>query len=52
VIVWPLLPGRAARYHDLGASYYAGRIDKNRKMRDHVRQLEVLGYTVILTQVA
>src|SRR6516225_6790816 len=52
VIVWHLLADRAARYHDLGASYYAGRIDKNRKMRDHVRQLEALGYTVTLTQAA
>src|SRR6516162_9401163 len=52
VIVWHLLADRATRYHDLGASYYAGRIDKNRKMRDHVRQLEALGYTVTLTQAA
>ncbi len=52
VIVWHLLTDRAARYHDLGAGYYASRIDKDRKTRNHVRQLETLGYTVTLTQAA
>jgi transposase len=52
VIVWHLLASPAARYHDLGPAYYASRIDKNRKMRNHVRQLEALGYTVTLTQAA
>jgi transposase len=52
VIVWHLLTDRAAHYRDLGASYHASRIDKNRKMRNHVRQLEALGYTVNLTQAA
>jgi transposase len=52
VIVWHLLADPAARYHDLGAGYYTSRIDKNRKMRSHVRQLEALGYTVTLTQAA
>jgi transposase len=52
VIVWHLLADPATRYHDLGASYHASRIDKNRKMRNHVRQLETLGYTVTLTQAA
>jgi len=52
VIVWHLLADRAARYHDLGPGYYATRIDKNRKMRSHIRQLEALGYTVSLTQAA
>ena len=52
VIVWHLLTDRAARYRDLGASYHASQIDQNRKMRNHVRQLEALGYTVSLTQAA
>src|SRR6266571_1048013 len=52
VIVWHLLADRATRYRDLGAGYYASRIDKNRKTRSHVRQLEALGYTVALTQAA
>jgi len=52
VIVWHLLTDRAARYRNLGSSYHASRIDQNRKMRNHVRQLEALGYTVNLTQAA
>ena len=52
VIIFHLLADPAARYHDLGAGYYTSRIDKNRKMRSHVRQLEALGYTVTLTQAA
>jgi transposase len=52
VIVWHLLANRATRYHDLGARYHSSRIDKNRKTRNHVRQLEALGYTVTLTQAA
>ena len=47
-----LLTDRTARYRDLGASYHASRIDQNRKIRNHVRQLEALGYTVNLTQAA
>jgi transposase len=52
VIAWHLLTDRAARYHDLGAGYHASRIDKDRKTRNHVHQLETLGYTVTLTQAA
>ena len=50
VIIWHLLADPAARYHDLGAGYYASRIDTERKTRNHIRQLEALGYTVTLTQ--
>ena len=34
------------------ADYCSSRIDKNRKTRNHVRQLETLGYTVTLTHAA
>jgi hypothetical protein len=47
-----LLADRATRHQDLGAGYHASRIDKNRKTRNHLRQLEALGYTVTLTQAA
>ena len=52
VIIWHLLADPTARYHDLGADYYASRIDKERKTRNHIRQLEALGYTVTLTPAA
>ena len=35
-----------------GNSYYASHIDTDRKTRNHIRQLEALGYTVTLTQAA
>jgi transposase len=49
VIVWHLLADPAARYRDLGPDHYARHSDKNRKARSHKRQLEALGYDVILT---
>ena len=52
VIAWHLLSDRDARFHDLGTGYYTSRIDKNRKTRGHVRQLEALGYTLALTPAA
>jgi transposase len=51
-IVWHLLADPAARYHDLGARYYASRIDTARKARNHIRQLEALGFTVTLAPAA
>ena len=52
VIIWDLLADPAARYHDLGVGYYPSRIDKGKKVRNHIRQLEALGYTVALTEAA
>jgi transposase len=52
VIIWHLLADPAARYTDLGASHYASRIDKDRKLRNHIRQIEALGFTVALTKAA
>jgi transposase len=52
VIIWHLLADPAARYRDLGADHYARRTDKDRKARNHVRQLEALGFTVTLGQAA
>ena len=52
VIIWHLLADPAARYHDLGAGYYASRTNKDRKARNHVRQLEALGFTVTLAPAA
>jgi transposase len=48
VIVWHLLADPSARYRDLGSEFYATRIDKARRTRHLVRQLEALGHTVTL----
>jgi hypothetical protein len=46
VIVWHLLADPTARFHDLGAGYHTSRIDRDRKTRNHLRQLQALGYSV------
>jgi len=48
VITWHLLSDPAARFHDLGPGYYAARIAPERRKRNHIRQLEALGYTATL----
>ncbi len=45
-----LLSDPAARYTDLGYGYYQARTDKDRKIRNHIRQIEALGFTVALTK--
>ena len=48
-IVYHLLAEPAARFHDLGASYYDSRIDKHRKARSLASQLQALtGQTIII----
>jgi transposase len=52
VIVWHLLADPTARFNDLGDDYHTNQIDKNKKIRNHVRQLQALGYTVTLEHAA
>jgi transposase len=52
VIAWHLLSDPDARFHDLGPGYYAARTDPERRKRNHIRQLEALGYTVTLKPAA
>lgn len=52
VIIWHLLNDPTARFHDLGPDHHRNRIDNARATRNHVRQLEALGFTVTLTQAA
>jgi transposase len=52
VIVWHLLTDPDATYHDLGADYHTSHINRQRKIRNHIRQLEALGLHVTLTPAA
>jgi transposase len=52
VIIWHLLADPAAAFRDLGSDYYLNRLDTGRKVRNHVRQLEALGFNVTLSQTA
>jgi transposase len=45
IIIWHLLADPAARYHDLGENYHASRINTEKKIRNHLRQLRALGWT-------
>ena len=40
----------AARYTDLGAGYYQTRLDTDRKIRNHIRQIQALGFDVTITK--
>ena len=51
-IVWHLLADPTARFHDLGADYHTRNLDHAKKLRNHVRQLQALGYTVTLEPTA
>jgi transposase len=50
VIIWHLLADRAARYTDLGYGHYQARTDVDRKLRNHIRQIQALGFTVTLAK--
>jgi transposase len=52
IIVWHLLNDPEARFCDLGPDFYHARIDTERRKRNHIRQLEALGYTVTLQPTA
>jgi transposase len=52
VIVWTLLTDNDAQFVDLGPDYYAARTNPERKVRQHVRELQALGYSVTLNPAA
>jgi transposase len=52
IIIWHLLADPAARYTDLGPGYYQARTDTDRKLRNHIRQINALGFDVTLTKAA
>ena len=50
VIIWHLLADPAARYTELGYGYYQARTDTDRKLRNHIRQIQALGFEITLTK--
>ena len=52
VIVWHLLTDPEAHFIDLGPDYYDTHLNNTTKKRNHVRQLEALGYKVTLEPAA
>jgi transposase len=52
VIIWHLPADPTTRYTDLGPGFYATRTGPERRKRNHIRQLEALGYKVTLEPAA
>ena len=52
VIIWHLLHDDTSRFHDLGPGYYDSRINPDTKKRNHIRELEALGYKVTVQPAA
>jgi transposase len=52
VIVWQLLSDPDAEFIDLGSDHYTSRINTDRKVRNHLRELQALGYQVTLNPAA
>jgi transposase len=52
VIIWHLLADPHSHYQDLGAHHYDRHVNTLTKKRNHIRQLEALGYRVTLEPAA
>ena len=52
MIVWELFSDEEKRFFDLGPGYYDSRVNRNRSTRNHVRELQALGYKVTLEPAA
>jgi transposase len=52
MIVWVLLNDEEKRFVDLGPGYYESRVNRSRSTRNHVRELQAMGYNVILEPAA
>jgi transposase len=51
VIIWHLLKDPAARFTDLGPGYYQARTDKDKRIKNHIRQIEaLLGHPIAITK--
>jgi transposase len=50
VIIWHLLADPGSRFTDLGYGYYQARTDIDRKLRNHIRQIQALGFDVTLAK--
>jgi transposase len=52
IIIWHLLTNPEARFTDLGYGYYQARTDTDRKLKNHIRQIQALGFDVTVTRAA
>jgi transposase len=53
IIIWHLLASPEARFTDLGYGYYQARTDKDKRIKNHIRQIEaLLGHPITITKAA
>jgi len=52
VIIWHLLADPETRFNDLGSDHFTRNVNTEANKRNHIRQLEALGYTVTLERAA
>jgi transposase len=52
IIIWHLLADPDARYLDLGSDHYTRSVNTEAKKRNHIRQLQALGYHVTIEPAA
>jgi transposase len=52
VIIFDLLADPAARFRDLGPDHYDNRVSRDRKISNHVCQLQALGPSVTIEEAA
>jgi transposase len=52
VIIWHLLSDPDTRFHDLGSDHFDRHVTTDANKRNHIRQLEALGYRVTLEPAA
>jgi transposase len=50
LIIWHLLSNPEARHTDPGPGYYQARTDIARKLRNHIRQIQALGFDVTIAK--
>ena len=52
MIIWHLLADPDTGFHELAADFYDRHVNTAAKRRNHIRQLEALGYKVTLEPAA
>jgi transposase len=52
IIIWHLLKDPTARYADLGWDHHARTTSTEKRLRNHIRQIQALGYHVTITTAA
>ncbi len=52
IIAWQLLSDPGARFHDLGPDHFDRHLNTDARKRNHIRQLEALGYRVTVEPAA